>query len=89
MIQIINEKNMTAEQFCYWLQGMLEIQDPKSLNEKQLKIIKDHLQLVFHKVTPYYYQDSITTIPCTYPICTCNSTVCTCGNKNINPIVTC
>ncbi|MDH5219214.1 MAG: hypothetical protein OEX19_16030 [Gammaproteobacteria bacterium] len=43
---------MTPEQFCYWLQGTMEIMNPESLNAKQIQIIKDHLQLVFNKVTP-------------------------------------
>ena len=43
---------MSPEQFCYWLQGLLEVGNPKELNETQIKIIKDHLALVFNKVTP-------------------------------------
>lgn len=43
---------MSPEQFCYWLQGLLEVGNPKELNETQIKIIKDHLSLVFNKVTP-------------------------------------
>jgi len=43
---------MTTDQFTYWLQGFLEISDAKKLNEKQVQIIKDHLDLVFTKVTP-------------------------------------
>jgi len=57
---------MTAEQFTYWLQGFMETAEPKKLNEKQTQIIKDHLALVFTKVTPNYntnfkckYQDGI------------------------------
>lgn len=47
---------MTPEQFCYWLQGFSEItattnQAPTS---EQWKIINDHLQTVFKKVTPEY-----------------------------------
>lgn len=45
---------MTAEQFTYWLQGFMETADPKSIDEKQTQIIKDHLTLVFTKVTPDY-----------------------------------
>ncbi len=45
---------MTAEQFTYWLQGFMETADPKSIDEKQTQIIKDHLKLVFTKVTPDY-----------------------------------
>lgn len=47
---------MTTEQFTYWLQGFMETADPKSIDEKQTQIIKDHLKLVFTKVTPDYSQ---------------------------------
>lgn len=43
---------MSPDQFTYWLQGYFEIQNPKELNETQVQIIKDHLDLVFKKVTP-------------------------------------
>lgn len=45
---------MTAEQFTYWLQGFMEILDPAMIHEKETQIIKDHLKLVFTKVTPSY-----------------------------------
>lgn len=43
---------MTSEAFAYWLKGFFEISDAKEISEKQVQIIKDHLDLVFHKVTP-------------------------------------
>lgn len=43
---------MTAEQFAYWLQGFMEIENPLNLNALQTAIIKDHLALVFNKQTP-------------------------------------
>lgn len=43
---------MTPENFVYWLQGMLEIGNPKTLNEEQVQTIKDHIALVLTKVTP-------------------------------------
>lgn len=43
---------MTPESFTYWLQGFFEISDAKKLDEKQVQIIKDHLSLIFNKVTP-------------------------------------
>ncbi len=43
---------MTAEQFAYWLQGFMEMADPKELNTTQTQQIKDHLKLVFDKKTP-------------------------------------
>jgi len=43
---------MKSEQFIYWLQGFMEMENPKTLNLKQTKMIKDHLALVFNKKTP-------------------------------------
>ena len=43
---------MDSTAFTYWLQGFFEISDAKKLDEKQVQIIKDHLALVFNKVTP-------------------------------------
>ena len=43
---------MTAEQFVYWLQGFMEINDPATLGVRETQIIKDHLKLVFDKQTP-------------------------------------
>lgn len=43
---------MTAEQFVYWLQGFMEVGQPRSLNDGQIQVIKDHLKLVFDKQTP-------------------------------------
>ncbi len=52
---------MTPEQFCYWLNGILEIQvtsnngpfDPYlQLNSDQLRIVYKHLQSVFVPVVP-------------------------------------
>lgn len=45
---------MTPSDFCFWLTGFYELQNPKQLTELQTKIIKDHLDLVFHKITPDY-----------------------------------
>lgn len=42
---------MTPRDFAYWLQGFFEISDAKSLGEKEIAMIKEHLGLVFTKVT--------------------------------------
>jgi hypothetical protein len=42
---------MTPENFVYWLQGFVEVEN-KVPDERQWEIIKDHLREVFHKVTP-------------------------------------
>ena len=38
---------MTSRDFCYWLQGVFEAHEVTTLNEKQVKVIKNHLHLVF------------------------------------------
>jgi hypothetical protein len=44
---------MSSRVFCFWLQGFFEIQDPKTLDEKQLEAVKKHLSLVFiHEIDP-------------------------------------
>jgi len=47
---------VTPENFCFWLQGYLELATAgdicDDLTDEQVKCIKDHLALVFAKVTP-------------------------------------
>lgn len=43
---------MSPINFVYWLQGFLEIGDPKSLNEVQIQEIRNHIGLVLDKQTP-------------------------------------
>lgn len=38
---------MKATEFCFWLQGMFELADPKSLDEEQTASIRKHLALAF------------------------------------------
>ena len=48
---------MTSRDFCYWLQGIFEVANPTTLNETQVKQIKDHLNLVFyHEIDPNTYK---------------------------------
>lgn len=49
---------MNERDFCYWLQGYLEISGNKELSVDQVTIVQDHLKLVFTKQTPTYsYQE--------------------------------
>lgn len=49
---------MKAVEFCYWLQGLFEIADPKELNAEQVEIIKRHLNMVFyHEIDKLYPKD--------------------------------
>lgn len=43
---------MTPEQFAYWLQGFAEMNGDKLPTYEQWKMIKEHLGIVFRKVTP-------------------------------------
>ncbi|AXQ69722.1 hypothetical protein HOU03_gp545 [Caulobacter phage CcrSC] len=46
---------MKTHEFCYWLQGLFEIADPKTLDENQVRIIKAHLDMVFlHDIDQRY-----------------------------------
>lgn len=42
---------MNEIEFVYWLQGFLELSNTKTLNKKQLEMVKKHLTLVLTKVT--------------------------------------
>jgi hypothetical protein len=43
---------MESQEFCYWLQGFFEVsEETPTLSKRQIKIIKNHLALVFDKVT--------------------------------------
>lgn len=43
---------MTAEQFAYWLHGFTELTHGQTPDHAQWKAIREHLDLVFRKVTP-------------------------------------
>ena len=46
---------MKSVEFCYWLQGLFELGEPKSLNEKQTELIRRHLSMVFsHEIDRRY-----------------------------------
>ena len=49
---------MTSRDFCYWLQGHLEIGNPKVITESELLVIKNHLNMVFvHEIDPSHSDD--------------------------------
>lgn len=43
---------MKPEQFCYWMQGFAELSGDTPPTPEQWKSIREHLALVFEKVTP-------------------------------------
>lgn len=51
---------MSPESFAYWMQGFVEINNSdEPPTKEQWQIIKDHLRLVFNKVTPNYAPNNI------------------------------
>lgn len=42
---------MDEKSFCYWLNGFFEMSEAEVLSKKQVLMIKEHLNLVFNKVT--------------------------------------
>lgn len=49
---------MKAVEFCYWLQGLFEINHINELNHKQVVLIEKHLNMVFvHEKDPSKYLD--------------------------------
>lgn len=58
---------MNADNFCFWLQGFFEMNpEVQELNKDQTKMLREHLQLVFNKVTSEYGQNSIDQQYCNY-----------------------
>ena len=44
---------MTSRDFCYWLQGVFEVGNVSSLDNRQVELIKRHLNMVFvHEIDP-------------------------------------
>jgi len=43
---------MPDRDFCLWLQGFFELTGATEITPAQTKMIKEHLALVFNKVTP-------------------------------------
>ena len=43
---------MPAHDFCIWLNGFFELTGATEVTQAQTKMIKEHLALVFNKVTP-------------------------------------
>lgn len=44
---------MEIKSFAYWLQGFFELSDAKTLTEEQVRIIRNHLNMVFiHDIDP-------------------------------------
>lgn len=44
---------MKSRDFAFWLQGLFEVAEPRTLSEKQTDLIRRHLALVFkHEIDP-------------------------------------
>lgn len=62
MVQIEGKKKEQLDPlaFAYWLQGFFEISEAKTLSEKQVKVLREHLELIFRKV-PMIPASTVTT----------------------------
>ena len=46
---------MTTRDFAYWLQGFFEVSNTAAMTEEQVKVVKNHLNLVFkHDIDPSF-----------------------------------
>jgi hypothetical protein len=46
---------MTSRDFCYWLQGYLEVAKPSSILSDEVAMIQRHLNMVFlHEIDPSF-----------------------------------
>lgn len=58
---------MNERDFAYWLQGFFELTNTETLSAEQVRVVKEHLALVFDKVTketvPSQTPYTIKTIP--------------------------
>jgi hypothetical protein len=60
---------MTPEQFCYWLQGFIELSgNGIALSKAQMDMVREHLALVFNKVTPPLAVPQPTIVPQIIPL---------------------
>lgn len=51
---------MKAVEFCYWLQGMFELNKPETLDKHQVELIEKHLAMVFyHEIDKSYPKDQL------------------------------
>jgi len=49
---------MTSKDFIHWFKGFLDLENPTVINQEQVKIIQNHLKLVFyHEIDPSYTSD--------------------------------
>ena len=54
---------MTSRDFCYWLQGYMELSPTKSLSLHQTREVQKHLSLVFkHEIFPAEQQEELNAI---------------------------
>lgn len=45
---------MTPRDFCYWLNGFIEVSKCKEMTEEQVEEVRKHLKLVFENKEPNY-----------------------------------
>lgn len=49
---------MKSTEFCYWLQGFFELSNDVTMTPDQVRMVRNHLNLVFkHEIDPSYGMD--------------------------------
>ena len=44
---------MSSRDFCFWLQGYFEVAEPDDMTKDQVRMVRNHLNLVFkHEIDP-------------------------------------
>lgn len=73
---------MTPENFCYWLQGRMELLPNQAPTQEEWEIIRSHLKLVFapSPITWPHQDNQITPVPSFPNWVTEPSSICSTGN---------
>lgn len=79
---------MNERDFAYWLKGFFELTKTKRLNARQIQMIKEHLDLVFTKITETSYEIKTEPYKITYPQVVMPSTPAF-PTIDYGPIITC
>jgi hypothetical protein len=66
---------MQPAEFCRWLQGFAELNE-QAPSDAQWKSIREHLQLVFTKVTPPVSSSTVTVVPDQFPRWSSGTVIC-------------
>ena len=55
---------MNSKDFCIWLSGYFEVQDPKSIDLNQINIIREHLELALKSNVEFRLDNKVRAANC-------------------------